>query len=96
MKEFTINTPGDYEMCIRDRSYSSPNQWAFESGADPSRGEWMNYTGELSLIHIQMCIRDMFIFAGTGPLEESIKGVSNIKNVGFQKGEALEKLIRCV
>lgn len=34
-----------------------------------------------------------FIFAGTGPLEESIKGVSNIKNVGFQKGEALEKLI---
>ena len=27
-------------------SYSSPNQWAFESVADPSRGEWMNYTGE--------------------------------------------------
>ena len=25
---------------------------------------------------------------------ESIKGVSNIQNVGFQKGEALEKLIR--
>lgn len=35
-----------------------------------------------------------FIFSGTGPLEESIKGISNIKNVGFQKGEALEKLIR--
>ena len=35
-----------------------------------------------------------FIFAGTGPLEECIKGVNNIKNVGFQKGEALEKLIR--
>ena len=35
-----------------------------------------------------------FIFAGTGPLEDSIKVVSNIKNVGFQKGEALEKLIR--
>lgn len=35
-----------------------------------------------------------FIFAGTGPLEESIKGVENIKNVGFQKGEALERLIR--
>ena len=36
----------------------------------------------------------LFIFAGTGPLEESIKGVSNIKNVGFQKGKALENLIR--
>lgn len=35
-----------------------------------------------------------FIFAGTGPLEETINGISNIKNMGFQKGEALEKLIR--
>lgn len=35
-----------------------------------------------------------FIFAGTGPLEETINGVSNIKNVGFQKGAVLEKLIR--
>lgn len=35
-----------------------------------------------------------FIFAGTGPLEESVNGVANIRNVGFQKGDALEKLIR--
>ncbi|WP_419169404.1 glycosyltransferase [Negativibacillus massiliensis] len=35
-----------------------------------------------------------FIFAGTGPLEGEIKGVSNIKNVGFQKGIGLAKLIR--
>lgn len=35
-----------------------------------------------------------FIFAGTGPLEETINGISNVKNVGFQKGEALEQLIR--
>jgi glycosyltransferase involved in cell wall biosynthesis len=35
-----------------------------------------------------------FIFAGKGPLEDSVKGVSNIKDVGFQKGAALEKLIR--
>lgn len=35
-----------------------------------------------------------FIFAGTGPLEDNIKGISNIKNVGFQNGEKLEKLIR--
>ena len=35
-----------------------------------------------------------FIFAGTGPLEEFINGVPNIKNVGFQKGAALEQLIR--
>lgn len=35
-----------------------------------------------------------FIFAGTGPLEEVVNGIPNIKNVGFQTGEALEKLIR--
>lgn len=35
-----------------------------------------------------------FVFAGTGPLDDSIKEIKNIKNVGFQKGEALEKLIR--
>ena len=35
-----------------------------------------------------------FVFAGTGPLEEVLKESSNIKNVGFQSGEALYKLIR--
>ena len=35
-----------------------------------------------------------FVFAGTGPLEETVNGAKNIKNAGFQKGEALEKLIR--
>ena len=35
-----------------------------------------------------------FVLAGTGPLEEQIDGIPNIKNVGFQKGESLEKLIR--
>lgn len=35
-----------------------------------------------------------FIFAGTGPLEEKVSGISNIRNVGFQKGSDLEKVIR--
>jgi len=36
-----------------------------------------------------------FVFAGSGSLEESVNGVArNVKNVGFQKGAALEKLIR--
>ena len=35
-----------------------------------------------------------FIFAGSGPLEHLLKDVPNIKNVGFQRGEALERLIR--
>lgn len=35
-----------------------------------------------------------FVFAGMGPLESEIKRVANIKNVGFQTGKNLEKLIR--
>lgn len=35
-----------------------------------------------------------FIFAGTGPLDEQIREIPNIQNVGFQTGEALETLIR--
>ncbi len=35
-----------------------------------------------------------FVFAGSGPLEGELAAVSNITNVGFQTGEALETLIR--
>ena len=37
---------GNYKFRMDAPSYSSPNQWAFESVADPSRGEWINYTSE--------------------------------------------------
>lgn len=46
---------------------------------------------------IQVCkeLPDIpFVFAGTGPLESEINGIPNIKNMGFQKGSALEQLIR--
>ena len=35
-----------------------------------------------------------FIFAGTGPLEGELSSVPNVKNVSFQSGEALHRLIR--
>ncbi len=35
-----------------------------------------------------------FVFAGSGALESEIKIAKNIRNAGFQTGEALEKLIR--
>lgn len=37
---------GNYLFRMDAPSYSSPNQGAFESVADPSRGEWVNYTSE--------------------------------------------------
>lgn len=35
-----------------------------------------------------------FIFAGNGPLENELKEIENIENVGFKTGKELEKLIR--
>lgn len=34
-----------------------------------------------------------FIFAGTGPLEKEVNHVSNVKNMGFLKGEQLRKIV---
>jgi len=35
-----------------------------------------------------------FIFAGSGPLENEIKDIPNINNIGFQKGKLLRSVIR--
>lgn len=35
-----------------------------------------------------------FVFAGSGPLEDKVNQLKNVKNVGFQTGDALDKLIR--
>lgn len=35
-----------------------------------------------------------FVFAGSGPLEVKVNQLKNVKNVGFQTGEALDTLIR--
>ena len=37
---------GSYLFRMDAPSYSNPNEMAYESVADPSRGEWMNYTSE--------------------------------------------------
>ena len=58
-------------------------------------GRFSEEKGIATLLKVCKELPDVqFIFAGTGPLEETVNGISNIKNVGFQTGEALETLIR--
>ena len=58
-------------------------------------GRYSEEKGIRTLLRVCRKLPDIpFVFAGTGPLEDRLKNVPNIKNVGFQKGEALEKLIR--
>ncbi|MDF2472246.1 MAG: kanE [Anaerocolumna sp.] len=58
-------------------------------------GRFSKEKGIKTLIEVCKTLPDIpFVFAGTGPLEEEINDVTNIKNMGFQTGENLEMLIR--
>ena len=58
-------------------------------------GRFSEEKGIGTLIDVCKSLADIqFIFAGTGPLEDKIKGVTNIQNVGFKTGAELEALIR--
>ena len=58
-------------------------------------GRYSQEKGIKTLVKAAGSLPDIpFVFAGSGPLEDEIDNVPNIKNIGFQKGEALEQLIR--
>ena len=58
-------------------------------------GRYSQEKGIATLVQVAKELPDVqFIFAGSGPLEDLLDGVPNIRNVGFQSGDALETLIR--
>lgn len=57
-------------------------------------GRFSKEKGVQTLLEVCKALPEIpFVFAGTGPLEACLEGIPNVKNVGFQKGEALQKLI---
>lgn len=58
-------------------------------------GRYSQEKGIETLVQAAKALPDIpFVFAGSGPLEGLLEGVPNIRNAGFQSGEALEMLIR--
>ena len=58
-------------------------------------GRFSQEKGIKTLIEVCKSLPNIkFVFAGTGPLEDEINSIPNIKNLGFQTGEDLENLIR--
>ncbi len=58
-------------------------------------GRFSQEKGIRTMVEAAKALPDIpFVFAGTGPLAGALSGVENIRNVGFQTGEALKKLIR--
>ncbi len=70
--------------------------------ADDEKEDYVLYFGRLSeekgLAMLLNCFKRLshipFKIAGTGPMAEACKGISNVEFVGFQTGEALDTLIR--
>lgn len=69
---------------------------------DTAKKEYVLYFGRFSaekgigtLLKVCRALPEIpFVFAGAGPLEKELGGIPSLKNVGFQKGTALEQLIR--
>ena len=69
--------------------------------SDVKKEDYVLYFGRFSeekgvdtLLSVCKELKDIrFIFAGTGPMEETISGISNVENVGFKTGDELTKLI---
>lgn len=58
-------------------------------------GRYSEEKGIHTLVETCKLLPDIqFVFAGTGPLEEQINVLPNVKNVGFRTGESLNSLIR--
>ncbi len=58
-------------------------------------GRFSHEKGIATLLEACTALPDItFVFAGAGPMEHEINSVKNVRNVGFQTGEALETLIR--
>ena len=58
-------------------------------------GRYSEEKGIATLVEAAKALPDIpFVFAGSGPQENLLKGIPNIQNVGFQTGADLEKRIR--
>ena len=57
-------------------------------------GRYSKEKGVETLMEVCKQLKDIeFIFAGSGPLEDSIQNISNIQNVGFKTGDELKQLV---
>ena len=72
-----------------------------ERGREVQKRDYILYFGRFSeekgIVTLLEACKELpdinFVFAGSGPLEERIEGLPNVRNVGFQSGEKLGNLI---
>ena len=91
----------DSNPILREKTVALHNFVNPGKAAKPEKQDYVLYFGRFSkekgvqtLLEVCKALPEIpFVFAGTGPLAECLEGIPNVKNVGFQKGEALQNLI---
>lgn len=91
----------DTNPVLKDKTFTLHNFIDFDNKVQTDKKDYFLYFGRFSEekgidVLIEACKslpNEQFIFAGSGPLEEKINSISNIKNVGFKTGKELTKLI---
>lgn len=97
-----MKTKMDLNPVFRDKTIALHNFVEIPDKKAVTKKDYVLYFGRFSkekgietLINAAKDLPEVrFVFAGTGPLEDRIKEVDNIENVGFKTGTELEMLIR--
>lgn len=92
----------DTNPLLADKTLAMHNFVDRPEAAAADKGDYVLYFGRYSeekgvrlLLEAARALPETpFVFAGKGPLEGELQGVPNIRNVGFQSGEELARLIR--
>lgn len=97
-----MKTKMDINPVFKDKTIALHNFVEIPDKKEVTKKDYVLYFGRFSkekgietLINAAKDLPEVrFIFAGTGPLEDRIKEIDNIENVGFKTGTELEMLIR--
>lgn len=97
-----MKTKIDTNPFLADKSVVMHNFVEPSTEIDVTKKDYVLYFGRYSkekgiatLMNVARELPEIpFVFAGSGPLEDEISSIHNIKNVGFKTGEELSKLIR--
>ncbi len=97
MKKMMDTNPIFKGKTIALHNFIDPVEWK-----SPDKKNYVLYFGRFSkekgietLLNVCRSLSHIpFVFAGSGPLEDKVRDINNIKYVGFKTGKDLEKLIR--
>lgn len=92
----------DTDPILADKTVTLRNFVSHPAPGAPQEGDYVLYFGRFSqekgILPLLEACRALphipFVFAGSGPLDDRISGLPNVRKAGFLRGDALQDLIR--